>query len=60
MSCTSGRNIGELRDIIFDVASQVRENTGTHMFAYMCMSMYMCRYCLNGTFGGVTKSGSHG
>lgn len=28
VSCTSGRNIGELRDIIFDVASQVRENTG--------------------------------
>ncbi len=37
MSCTSGRNIGELRDIIFDVASQVRDNTGTHIRTYVLM-----------------------
>lgn len=29
VSCVSGRGINELRNIIFDVASQVRENTGT-------------------------------
>ena len=28
VSCTKGTNISTLRDLIFDVASQVRENTG--------------------------------
>ena len=28
VSCKSGRGINELRDAIFDVASQVKENTG--------------------------------
>ena len=28
VSCTNGRGINALRDVIFDVASQVRENTG--------------------------------
>ena len=28
VSCKSGRGINELRDALFDVASQVKENTG--------------------------------
>ena len=28
VSCKNGRGINELRDAIFDVASQVKENTG--------------------------------
>ena len=28
VSCRSGRGINELRDALFDVASQVKENTG--------------------------------
>ena len=28
VSCKSGRGISELRDVVFDVASQVKENTG--------------------------------
>ena len=30
VSCKSGRGINELRDAVFDVASQVKENTGEH------------------------------
>ena len=28
VSCKSGRGLNELRDALFDVASQVKENTG--------------------------------
>ena len=28
VSCKNGRGISELRDAVFDVASQVKENTG--------------------------------
>ena len=33
VSCTSGSNINDLRDKIFDVACQVKENTGTPVHA---------------------------
>ena len=36
VSCTSGNRINELRDVIFDVACQVKENTGLY-----CIKLYI-------------------
>ena len=42
MSCKTGRGINELRDIIFDVASQVRENTGEVAVQCVCVCVCVC------------------
>ncbi len=38
VSCKNGHGIKELRDLIFDVASQVKENTGSSMHTLGCHS----------------------
>ena len=38
VSCKSGRGINELRDAIFDVASEVKENTGGRGQSHMTLT----------------------